>query len=234
MSGRILKLIFSLAIALGILWGLLQLRREYLIHSDLRGVYVVNAGRFRPFDPGDEQDEIYVRCMVNEPLNLQWKYSLPQGVQFMVVMQHPRGTARSTVRTPTPPGAGEFKPFKCNWTIEIDSSGRCVSRFNSGSGGGSGGYDFNIASFLKEHWDELEVEVTGLDSTDAFKSDRLVTLMKISFPDSLLSEAEKALGAGRAKEFEYPILICIGQADSKEWKTLELNPMFQRTMRRHR
>lgn len=223
-----IKWFINASILVGIGVGLVQLREELEKTKDLREVYLPLASEIRTFEPADEPGRFYVRCMVNKPLDLRWQYWLPQGVEFRYIRQHPSGSGWGTLGSSK--GARASGLDTIEWTVAISERGHAYFKDSSGGGGNEGGYDFELARFLSEHWHKLEFEIAGEDGTVSYDTNELVTILKITIPEPVLVQANQVLGSDFAKQLETPILICAGPEDCEDWESLNLTAQLKQSL----
>ncbi|MCR9296582.1 MAG: hypothetical protein NXI32_28045 [bacterium] len=206
----------------GILWGGIALYRDSAAYREVKSVYDRVASEITRFSPGDDPDRIYVRCMVNKPLHLKWQIASPAAAHLIGVRQGLGGSGRATIQ-----GAQEVI---CRFAVDL-GHGQAYQQWQLAGSGSSGGIEWELASFLKRHWDELQISVAGEDETQAFDSLQVIDLLRIEFPSSLLRTAEQELSTPLYQQLQSPVLLCLGISDSPGWQEVSgLNDMTRRFM----
>ena len=212
----------SAVILVNIGYAALALRHQLAVYNKTREVYEPLSDRIRSFNPGDDATKVYVRCMVERPLDLQWSYSLPPGKNLVMIQQSLAAGSFSMVGT-VPTGSNGRYDANCRWAIKADEADSAFFHFGSGSGSSSSGYGEKLARFLRENWDRLDKQIAGREALEALDAEKIITLLRIDVPEEVRQDAPAELGTFWMERLAEPILICIGARDSKEWENLPLN-----------
>ncbi|HBE69746.1 MAG TPA: hypothetical protein DDW52_16495 [Planctomycetaceae bacterium] len=214
---------FNTILGFGIALGLLHLNQAFEKYNDIRNLHATIE--IRDFAPGENEERVYVRCMVNKPLDLRWQYSLPPGVELKYKAQLPMRGSVSTIglRTSTTRVVDS-----CYVRLKADEPGESRLKETDGRSLSEAGFDPEVGQFLRDNWDALDIQLAGEDCTESFRYDEFITLMRIDVPAALLTESRRVLEDFQAQSLETPIFICVGEDDCEEWDKLESNPILQR------
>lgn len=202
----------------GILWGAIDFYRSSIDYWPVRNAYAPIASAIRRFAPGNDPNKFYVRCMVNKPLHLEWRFSVPAGIPpgKEVLCMHQSLSGGGVGR------AEKGAEHTAAWALDvgqIEASLAC----RTGNSGTSHGVDLQIAEFMQEHWDELEIQTLGLEATESVSRDQVVTLRRIDIPPSLQEAASPEL----ASSLNSPIMIVIGVKGISGWDEIPVTSSMQ-------
>lgn len=208
----------------GLVWGCFNLWDSHLRYRLTRQIYSPAANKFRQFNPGDEPDKFYVRCMVNKPLHLEWMVLPPKDAQCIGVTQGYNYHGYSTI--------GTKKAFTSRLAVKVGPDHAYYSFENAG-GGSSGGMNPALARFLEQNWDALEIDIAGENETVEFELGSIFELFRLRIPDVLLAEPPPELPPHLVEALKFPLLICIGPDRGNEWKDLSgISPLTARAIDR--
>lgn len=190
----------------------------------MSAVYTPVASELPKFTPGDDPHKFYVRCMVNKPLHLEWAVQTPEGLHCAGISQGYNRSGYAQIRTKG--------IYTSSWAVKIVRE-HAYLRVRESGGGSNGGFNVVLARFLKEHWDELEIEIAGVEETSEYAASSIIELGRVQIPEHLIDKLEPNLNTHLFAALKYPILICIGAEGSKAWRDIPgVSPSTSSVMKR--
>jgi hypothetical protein len=182
---RFINLLLLLAIVAGAV-NLVRLQRQ---HAALDVEHRRLAERYGTLDVKDSAKYLVTRIETGDPTHFLWRCYIPAGLPIEERCSL-GGGGKSTGGTHFA-DAGEYL-YRCR--IDLSKESLRVHIMDRGGGGLFGSGSPSLVAFLKDHGDELDIEVLAAEGTVEIATDEVLQFLTIRIPERLQPELVQRTG----------------------------------------
>ena len=185
----------NLLLVLAILCGVVLLVRRTGKLNVLRAEHTRLSAEFGALDVKNPSKYLITRVKTDDPMHFLWRCYYPAGL---------RVEERCSFGTPN--GGGSTNYSDAGEYIHRVRFSMAENRIRAhladrGGGGSQSVSNAKLVMFLKEHWNELEINVLAADGTVEIETDRALEFLTIRIPKDLLPELEQRAGKRLADRY---------------------------------
>ena len=189
---RFVNLLLLLAIVAGAV-NLVRLQQQY---TALDAEHRQLADRYGALDVKDPAKYLVTRIETGDPTHFLWRCYCPAGLR--IEERCSLGTGMKTSGSTQFADAGEYL-YRCR--IELGEESLKVHVMDRGGGGLFGSGPASYVAFLKDHWDELDIESLAAEGTVEISTDEVLPFLTIRIPEHLravlVSRTSKQFAQGK-------------------------------------
>jgi hypothetical protein len=182
---RFVNLLLLIAIVVGAV-NLVRLRQQ---HAALDDEHRRLADRYGALDVKDPAKYLVTRIETGDPTHFLWRCYCPAGLRMEERCSLGSGMKSS--------GSSQFAEagehlYRCR--IELGEEFLRVHTMDRGGGGLVGSGPASYVAFLKDHWDELDIESLAAEGTVELSTDEVLPFLTIRIPEHLRPELVRRTG----------------------------------------
>ena len=190
--------------------------RQRNVLADLQAEYQPLAAQFGAIPVVDPEKYLVTRVETDDPMHFLWRVYYPAGVK--VIERDGSGGSSSSGSTSYSQAVERF--YRCR--LELDEAYLYVHTLDRGGGSKMSVGSSEMATFVQERWDELDIE--ALEGTVELATDRVLPFLRVRVPENLWNEFEQTVGAGQVKRYRDHCLFQSLRGTKEAFENYDLEP----------